>query len=873
MDMNKTFTPSLFEERIYKNWCEKGYFTPKADKTKKPFTIVMPPPNITGQLHMGHALNETLQDIIIRYKRMDGYSALWLPGTDHASIATELKIVEQIRSEGLTKESIGREAFLKRAYKWKEQYGGRIVEQLKRMGTSCDWTREAFTMDEKCSKAVREVFVNLYKKGLIYRGNRMTHWCPGCGTAISDAEIEYEEQASYLWHLKYPYTDGSGYMIVATTRPETMLGDTAVAVNPDDEQYKDIVGKMMKLPLTDREIPVIADNYVEMGFGTGAVKITPAHDPNDFEVGKRHNLELITVIDDKGFMNKNANKYCGLTRDEARKAIVKDLKEQGFVEKIEPYTHNVGVCYRCKSAIEPKACEQWYLKMEDLAHPAIEVVKEDKTKFIPKRFDKIYFNWMENIKDWCISRQLWWGHRIPCWYCDECGEMTVSKTDVTECPKCGNKNLRQEEDVLDTWFSSALWPFSTLGYPEKTEDLEYFYPTNVLVTAYDIIFFWVARMIFSGIEHMGETPFSEVLIHGIVRDSQGRKMSKSLGNGVDPLALIDKYGADTLRYSLCIGVAPGGDIRFSDDRMESSRNFMNKLWNASRYVIMNLEDVECKEIGKVELNNADKWILTKLQGVIKDVRKNLEKYEIGLALAKLYDFIWSDYCDWYIELTKPMLYSQNEDKKVNALSTLKYVLSEILKLIHPFVPFITEEIWSYLNLSETVMLEKYPTYNESLDFVKEFEDFEKVKEVIGKIRNIRAEMNVPVSKRVHLYLLTPEKEVFESASAYIEKLAGVSEIIFVSAKEEAGNKTCGAATSGAELFIPLGELVDMEKEAARLGKERDKILSEISRGEKMLSNPGFVNKAPAHLLEKEKEKLVANKALLEKINSQIADLK
>ena len=872
MDMNKTFTPGEFEGRIYQNWCQKGYFTAKIDKKKKPFTIVMPPPNITGQLHMGHALNNTLQDILIRYKRMDGYAALWVPGTDHASIATELKIVEQIRVEGLTKEQVGREEFLKRAYKWKEVYGGRIVEQLKRMGTSCDWSREAFTMDERCSRAVREVFVNLYKKGLIYRGNRMTHWCHGCGTALSDAEIEYEEQPSSLWHIKYPYTDGSGYMIVATTRPETMFGDTAVAVNPNDEQYKGIVGKEMYLPLTNRTIPVIADDYVEMGFGTGAVKITPAHDPNDFEVGKRHNLKIITVIDDKGYMNEFAGKYKGMTREECRKAVVKDLVEQGYMEKIEPYTHNVGVCYRCKSAIEPKACEQWYLKMEDLAKPAIKVVRDDKTKFIPKRFEKTYFNWMENIKDWCISRQLWWGHRIPCWYCDECGEKIVEKTDPTVCPKCGNKRLRQDEDVLDTWFSSALWPFSTLGYPEKTDDLQYFYPTDVLVTAYDIIFFWVARMIFSGIEHMGETPFSEVLIHGIVRDSQGRKMSKSLGNGIDPLKLIDKYGADALRYSLSTGVAPGGDIRYSDDRMDSSRNFMNKIWNASRYVVMNLEGAKIKDLKDVEFTGADKWILTKLQNVIKDVRKNLDKYEIGLALAKLYDFMWSDYCDWYIELTKPMLYSQDEEKKNNALTTLKFVLTEILKLMHPFIPFITEEIWSYLGISETIMLESYPTYRKEFDFVEECEEFEKVKEAIGKIRNIRAEMSVPVSKRVHLFVKTSDKKAFEDAVSYIEKLAGVSEMKFVEEKKEAGEKLCQAAINGAELFIPLGELVDTEKETARLNKEKEKVLAEIKRSEGMLNNQGFVKNAPAALIEKEKEKLQKNKELLEKIDGQLKDL-
>lgn len=871
--MNKTFTPQEFEGRIYENWCKKGYFTPKIDKSKPHFSIVIPPPNITGQLHMGHALNNTLQDIVVRYKRMDGYCTLWVPGTDHASIATELKIVEQIRAEGLSKEQVGREEFLVRAYKWKEKYGGRIVEQLKRLGSSCDWTREAFTMDEKCSKAVREVFVNLYEKGLIYRGNRMTSWCPGCGTALSDAEIEYEEQASHLWHLRYPYTDGSGYMIVATTRPETMLGDTAVAVNPDDEQYKAVVGKTMTLPLVGREIPVIADDYVEVGFGTGAVKITPAHDPNDFEVGKRHNLEVISVIDDKGFMNENAGKYKGMTREQARKAIVADLDALGLIEKIEPYTHNVGVCYRCHTVVEPKVSEQWYLKMDELAKPAIEVVKDGETKFIPQRFEKIYFNWMENIKDWCISRQLWWGHRIPCWYCDDCGEMIVSKTDPDVCPKCGSKRLRQEEDVLDTWFSSALWPFSTLGYPDKTEDLEYFYPTSLLVTAYDIIFFWVARMIFSGIEHMGKTPFPEVLIHGIVRDAQGRKMSKSLGNGIDPLLLIDKYGADSLRYSLCTGVAPGGDIRFSDDRMESSRNFMNKLWNASRYVVMNLENVKTKNVDEVTLTDADKWILTKLQNVIVDVRKNLDKYEIGLALSKLYDFVWSDYCDWYIELTKPMLYSMDEDKKTGALSVLKYVLTEILKLMHPFTPFITEEIWTYLNVSETIMLESYPVYNEKYDFVKEYENFEKVKDVIGKIRNIRAEMNVPVSKKVHLYVLTREQETFEKASVYIEKLAGISGIEFIEKKEEAGDKVCGAATLGAELFIPLGELVDAEKETARLTKEKEKVLAEIKRSEGMLNNPGFVSKAPARLIDAEKQKLEQNRALLAKIEKQISDLK
>jgi len=868
--MNKNFEPSLCEKDIYKRWCEKGYFTPDRKDNKPPFTIVMPPPNITGQLHMGHALNDTLQDIIIRYKRMDGYAALWVPGTDHASIATEVKIVDKLREEGLTKEQIGREEFLRRAYQWKEKYGGRIVEQQKRMGLSCDWSREAFTMDKRCSTAVREVFVKLYKQGLIYRGNRMTHWCPSCKTALSDAEIEYEEKPSSLWHIRYPYTDGSGYLVVATTRPETLLGDVAVAVNPQDEKYLGKVGKTLNLPLTDRVIPVIADDYVEVGFGTGAVKITPAHDPNDFEVGKRHNLELITVIDENGVMNEKAGKYAGLTREEARKQIVTDLQELGLMEKIEPYAHNVGTCYRCHTVIEPRPSVQWFLKMEGLAKPAIEAVKKGETKFIPERFEKIYFNWMENIKDWCISRQLWWGHRIPCFYCDDCGEMIVEKTDPKVCPKCGSKNLRQEEDVLDTWFSSALWPFSTLGYPEKTEDLKYFYPTNVLITAYDIIFFWVARMIFSGIEHMGKPPFSEVLIHGIVRDALGRKMSKSLGNGIDPLSLIDKYGADALRYSVCNGVAPGNDIRFSEDKIESARNFMNKIWNASRFVNMNLENrVVPDTLG--ELTDADRWILTKLNLVTAEVRKNLDKYEIGLALGKLYDFVWSDYCDWYIELTKPVLYGQDEVKKTESLRVLKYVLKSILKLLHPFIPFITEEIWTEEGFGETVMTEDYPVCDKKFIFEKQYDEFEEVKEIISKIRTIRAEMNVPPAKKFSVYLICGNDSV-KDAVLYIEKLAGASKVSFISDKEEAGEKVCRAATGGAEIFIPLGELVDFEKEKARLNKELAKVDSEIQRGERMLSNSGFVSKAPANLIEQEKAKLAKNNELKQKILSQIADL-
>ncbi|MCR4662032.1 MAG: valine--tRNA ligase [Clostridia bacterium] len=873
MEVSKVYNPSEFEQRIYNNWVEKKYFTPKVDKSKKPFTIVMPPPNITGQLHMGHALNDTLQDIIIRYKRMDGYEALWLPGTDHASIATELKIVEQLKKEGLTKKEIGREKFLERSYEWKRQYGGRIVEQLKRLGASCDWSREAFTMDERCSKAVREVFVNLYEKGLIYKGSKMTHWCPSCGTVLSDAEIEYEEKPSHLWHIKYPYTDGSGYMIVATTRPETMFGDTAVAVNPTDERYEKIIGKQMYLPLTDKTIPVIADEYVEKEFGTGAVKITPAHDPNDYEVGKRHNLDIITVIDDKGYMNDNApEEFRGLSRDEARKLTVKKLVEQGYMEKIEDYNHNVGTCYRCHTAIEPKISDQWFLSMDSLAKPAIKAVKDGETNFVPKRFEKIYFNWMENIRDWCISRQLWWGHRIPAWYCDDCGKMSVSKTDLTSCPHCKSKNIRQDEDVLDTWFSSALWPFSTLGFPEKTTDLDYFYPGDVLVTAYDIIFFWVARMIFSGIEHMGEVPFKDVLIHGIVRDSQGRKMSKSLGNGIDPIKLIEQYGADALRYSLTIGVAPGSDIRYSDDRMESSRNFVNKIWNASRYVIMNLDGVKVKSIDDVELTNADKWILTKLQNVIKEVRNNLDNYEFGLALAKLYDFVWSDYCDWYIELTKPMLYSQNENLKINALSVLKYCLSEILKLLHPFIPYITEEIWSFLDLSDTIMLEKYPKVNDKYIF-ESAKDFEIIKDTISKIRNIRIEKGVANSKKINVYIISQKKDIFENAKMYLEKLAGVEKTHLINSKDEISGKVCQAAIDGVEIYILLGELIDFAAEIERLNKDKCKVEAEIARSEKMLANTGFVSKAPQKLIDNEKEKLVKNKELLETINRQIEDLK
>lgn len=869
--MNKNFEPKDFEGRIYDNWMKRGYFTPTIDKSKKPFCIVIPPPNITGQLHMGHALNNTLQDIIIRYKRMDGFCTLWVPGTDHASIATEVKIVEQIQKEGLTKEGVGREAFLERAYRWKDTYGGKITEQLKRLGTSCDWSREAFTMDAQCSRAVREVFVNLYEKGLIYRGYRMTSWCPSCGTALSDAEIEYEEKPGFLWHVKYPYTDGSGYITVATTRPETILGDTAVAVNPEDERFLAVIGKKMNLPLTDRVIPVIADSYVEKEFGTGAVKITPAHDPNDFEVGKRHDLELVTVIDEKGFMNENALNYRGMTILQCRAKIVEDLTAGGFIEKIEPHTHNVGACYRCSNTVEPRPCEQWYVQMAPLAKPAIDAVKADETRFIPKRFEKIYFNWMENIKDWCISRQLWWGHRIPCWYCSSCGKMIVSKTDPDVCPDCGSTSLKQDEDVLDTWFSSALWPFSTLGYPEKTAELEYFYPTSLLVTAYDIIFFWVARMIFSGIENMGETPFPEVLIHGIVRDGQGRKMSKSLGNGIDPLLLIDRYGADALRFSLSTGVAPGGDIRFSEERIETGRNFMNKLWNAARYVLMNLENKDIGDFNVELLTAADKWILSKLQGVIAEVRKNLDKREIGLACAKIYDFVWNDYCDWYIELSKPVLYGADEELKDNVLAVLKHVLCDILKLIHPFAPFITEEIWQALNISETIMTESYPVSAAQIDFEAQAQSFDKVKEIIVKVRNIRAEMNVPPQKRFGLYIVSAAKDEIAPSAAYIERLANVSAVRFVSDKSEIDGKLCQTATDYAQIYIQLGEMADLEKEIARITKEIEKADAEILRSENMLKNQGFLAKAPEKMVESEREKLEKNKALKASLNKLMSD--
>lgn len=871
--MEKTYQPQLFEKKLYEFWSKGGYFGAKPNPDKEPFTIVMPPPNITGQLHMGHALDETVQDIIIRFKRMSGYEALWIPGTDHASIATEVKIVDKLKAEGLDKREIGREEFLRRAWEWKKQYGCRIVEQLKTLGSSCDWSREAFTMDENLSAAVLEVFCKLYDKGLIYRGDRIINWCPTCGTALSDAEVEYSEKDSFLWHFRYPLKDGSGYIEVATTRPETIPGDTAVAVNPKDPKYKHLVGKILVLPVNGREIPIVADNYVEMGFGSGAVKITPAHDPNDFEVGLRHNLPVIRVMDDNGVMNELAGKYNGLTRDECRKQIVEDLKEGGFLVKIEPYKHNVGECYRCSTIVEPIVSKQWFVKMKPLAEPAVAAVKKRKVEFIPKRFEKTYFNWMENVRDWCISRQLWWGHRIPAYYCDDCGEMTVSKTKVEVCPKCGGKHVRQDEDVLDTWFSSALWPFSTLGYPKKTKDLEYFYPTNVLVTAYDIIFFWVARMIFSGIENMGEVPFSEVLIHGLVRDSQGRKMSKSLGNGIDPLEIIDKYGADTLRFSLATGIAPGSDTRYSEEKVESCRNFMNKLWNASRFLIMNMEGKELKDISELKKLPVDKWILTKLQGLIKEVTINLNKYEIGLAAGKIYDFVWSDFCDWYIEMEKPLLYGDNEKLKIHALSMLSYVLETVLKLLHPFVPFVTEEIFQILHPDKALIVEEWPKYNKRLTYYAEAKAFEGVMNLIKAVRNIRAEMNVAPSKRVTLLIKDNEhRPFFEKTAMFIEKLAGASHVEFVKEKPT-DVKVSTAVSDSVEVYIPLGELVDTEKEIARLTKELENTEKEILRAEGMLGNQKFVANAPKALVEKERDKLEKYRQKRDKLSEQIENLK
>lgn len=863
-ELDKQYSPQNVEDRTYKFWCDHKYFHAEVNPDKKPYTIVIPPPNITGQLHMGHALDETLQDILIRWRRMEGYETLWLPGTDHASIATEAKIVEAMRKEGITKEEIGREKFLERAWEWKAQYGGRIVEQLKKLGSSCDWDRERFTLDEGCSKAVREVFCKLYDKGLIYRGERIINWCPHCLTSISDAEVEYEDQAGHFWHLRYPFKDGSGYLELATTRPETLLGDTAVAVNPNDERYKDMVGKTLILPIVHREIPVIADDYVDIEFGTGVVKITPAHDPNDFEVGLRHNLEVINVLTPDAKIVDDYPKYAGMDRYEARKAIVEDLQAEGALVEIEDYSHNVGTCYRCGTTVEPRVSKQWFVKMEPLAKPAVEVVRNGEVKFVPERFDKTYFHWMENIKDWCISRQLWWGHRIPAYYCDDCGEVMVSAQEVHTCSKCGSNHVHQDPDTLDTWFSSALWPFSTLGYPDDTKELEYFYPTDTLVTGYDIIFFWVARMIFSGVEHMGQVPFHTVLIHGLVRDAQGRKMSKSLGNGIDPLLVIDQYGADALRFTLATGNAPGNDMRFSDEKVKASRNFANKLWNAARFVLMYLgNDYNYPGLPK-DLAIEDKWILSKVNTLAKEVTDNLERFELGIAVAKLYDFIWDVFCDWYIEIAKIRL--QSGEGADTAKAVLVYVLTDILKLLHPFMPFITEEIYQAIpHDTESIMISKWPEYDPTLSFADEEAQMEKIMDAIRAIRNHRAEMNIPPSKKSKVYVETAFSDVFAVGSEFIKRLAYASDVEIADAFGDLGN-TVTIVTNDAKIYIPLGDLVDFEAEAKRLQKELAAAEEKLAFINKKLDNPGFVNKAPEKVVQQNRDEAA-------KLTEKIANLR
>lgn len=873
-DLKKAYDHSEVEEKLYTRWMEKGYFSAHPNPDKKPFTIVIPPPNITGQLHMGHGLDNAIQDAIIRFKRMQGFETLWLPGTDHASIATEVKVVNQLAEQGIKKEDIGREEFLKHVWEWKEEYGGRIVNQLKKLGSSCDWEKERFTMDEGCSHAVKKVFVQLYDKGLIYRGNRIINWCPHCHTALSDAEVEYTEQPSHLWHVRYDSEDGKQSITVATTRPETMLGDTAVAVNPADERYADLVGKNVILPLVNKPIPVVADEYVDLEFGTGAVKITPAHDPNDFEVASRHNLPIIRVLTDDGKMNENGGKYEGMDRYEAREAIVADLEKTGNLVKIEDYAHNVGECYRCHTTVEPIISRQWFVSMKELAEPAMEVVRNGQVKFVPERFSKIYFNWMENIKDWCISRQLWWGHRIPAYYCQDCGQMVVAMEEPKTCPGCGGTQFTQDEDVLDTWFSSGLWPFSTLGWPEQTAELEYFYPTNVLVTGYDIIFFWVARMIVFGMEVMGRPPFEYVNIHGIVRDSQGRKMSKSLNNGIDPLKIIEQYGADALRFSLANGTSPGSDMRFYDKKVEAAGNFANKIWNASRFVAMNLEGQELeKDIAKLALDISDRWILSRLNGVIKDVTENLEKFEMGLATGKIYDFIWSEYCDWYIEMCKSRLYGEDAEAKKTAISVLYYVLVNALKLLHPFMPFLTEEIFvELLEAGESIMISDWPNYEESFLFAGEEQSMLAIMDVVRSVRNTRAEMNVPPAKKAKIIISTDREEIVRQTESYLLKLAGGSEVqILPAGAPEPEN--CAAAIVGlGQVYLPLGDLIDIEKELARLAKEQKKLEGEIARANGKLGNQGFLAKAPEAVVQEEKEKLGKYQEMLERVTARIASL-
>ena len=869
-ELPKQYNPKEVEDRVYNEWISKKYFHAKREKNKPTYTIVIPPPNITGQLHMGHALDNTLQDSIIRFKRMQGFDTLWLPGTDHASIATEAKIVEKMRSEGVTKEDLGREGFLKRAWEWKEQYGGRIVEQLKKLGSSCDWDRLRFTMDEGCNKAVKEVFVNLYNKGLIYRGERIINWCPHCLTSISDAEVEYEDQAGHFWHLRYPLKDGSGYLCLATTRPETLLGDTAVAVNPNDERYTHLVGKTLILPLVHREIPIIADDYVEMDFGTGVVKITPAHDPNDFEVGLRHNLPVINVLTDDAKITEDYPRYAGLDRYEARKAMVKDLEAEGALVKTEDYSHNVGTCYRCSTTVEPRVSKQWFVKMKPLATPAIDAVKNGETKFIPARFEKVYFHWLENIRDWCISRQLWWGHRIPAWYCEKCGHITVSKTDAVCCEKCGGKEIYQDPDTLDTWFSSALWPFSTLGWPDNTEDFEHYYPTNTLVTGYDIIPFWVMRMMFSGIEHTNKVPFDTVLIHGLVRDEQGRKMSKSLGNGVDPLEVIENYGADALRFSLLTGNSPGNDMRYIPSRVESCRNFANKIWNAARFLLMNLKEDTGFTLPQT-LSLEDKWILTKYNRLVGEITDSLEKSELGLAAQKLYDFIWDVFCDWYIEICKSRLNGEDETAADNARRVLVYVFTNTLKLLHPLMPFITEEIWQSLpHEGESIMISAWPTVSEELNFAKSEEEFEIIMDAIKAIRNRRAEMNVPPSKKAKVCVATKKPEVFLAGVPFICRLASASAVEIADSFNIDGAVTI--VTGEANIYLPMNELVDFTAEIARLQKELAKANVDKEFFEKKLNNPGFVAKAPEALIKTQREQHEKVCEKIKMIEESIKDL-
>ncbi|HIT12589.1 MAG TPA: valine--tRNA ligase [Candidatus Scatomonas merdigallinarum] len=879
-ELAKTYDPKGLEDRLYQKWLDKGYFHARVNPDKKPFTIVMPPPNVTGQLHMGHALDNTMQDILIRYKRMQGYEALWQPGTDHAAIATEVKVTNMLKDQGIDKHEIGREEFLKYAWKWKEEYGSRIINQLHKLGASADWERERFTMDEGCSRAVEEVFVKLYEKGWIYKGSRIINWCPKCQTSLSDAEVEHEDQNGFFWHINYPIVGEEGRFVeIATTRPETMLGDTAVAVNPEDERYKDLIGKTLKLPLTDREIPVIADEYVDKEFGTGCVKITPAHDPNDFEVGKRHSLPEINIMNDDATMNELCGKYAGMDRYEARKAMVEDLKAQGLLVKVVPHTHAVGTHDRCHTTVEPMIKPQWFVRMKEMARAAMDVLSTEDLNFVPERFDKIYMHWLENIKDWCISRQLWWGHRIPAWYCDECGEVVVKKGGAPEkCPKCGCTHLTQDEDTLDTWFSSALWPFSTLGWPDKTPELDYFYPTSVLVTGYDIIFFWVIRMVFSGLEQTGKSPFKHVLIHGLVRDSQGRKMSKSLGNGIDPLEVIDKYGADALRLTLMTGNAPGNDMRFYWERVESSRNFANKVWNASRFILMNLDAAKVPETVEPEnLTGADRWILSKVNRLASEVTENMEKFELGIAVQKVYDFIWEEFCDWYIEMVKPRLYGEGDSTKAAALWTLKKVLSSALKMLHPFMPFITEEIYCTLNPEEeSIMIASWPEYREDWNFAKEEAEVEMMKEAVRGIRAVRTQLNVPPSKKASVYVVSAEagiRETFSRSRVFFATLAHAGEVHIQEDKTGIGEDAVSAVIPGASIYIPFAELVDLEKELERLSKEQQRLRKEIARSNGMLNNEKFVSKAPAAKVQEERDKLENYANMLKQVEERLAQLR